>query len=398
MFDVPAFERDPYLTERAVTVTETGEKEGRPFAVLDDTILYPGGGGQPADRGWLDGVSVLDVRKAGSAIRHVLEQPVPPGPARLRLDWPRRFDHMQQHTGQHLLTAVALGSFGWRTTAFHLGQEVSDVELDVPSLARAQLSALEEAVAAEIRRARAVTARRVTAEQYATLGVRSRGLPEGFAGEIRLVEIEGLDLNTCGGTHVRSTAELESVALLGTEPMRGGTRVFFAAGGRLRRRLAGHEDRNAALRAALDAPEGEFVALVERRRREARELERQIASLVKDLAAAAADALARAPGSLLDAHYDGRDAPFLQAVARSVAPALGDRVAFLTASHDEGCFFAVVVGDRFAGALSPLGAVAADALGGRGGGAGRLFQGKASSLAARASAVTALRAALGANP
>ncbi|MEW6336337.1 MAG: alanyl-tRNA editing protein [Acidobacteriota bacterium] len=394
---MPAYERDPYRTELEVAVVEAGEDTGRPFAVLDDTILYPEGGGQPADRGWLDEVAVVDVRRSGDAIRHHLERPVPPGPARLRLDWARRFDHMQQHTGQHLLTAVALERFGWRTTAFHLGADVSDIELDAPSLTRTQLSALEEAVAAQVRGARSVSARRVTPEEYATLAVRSRGLPEGFAGEIRLVEIKGVDLNTCGGTHLRSTAELEALALLGTEPMRGGTRVFFVAGGRLRRRMAAHEERNAALRAALDAPESDFVALVERRRGEARELERQVGTLLGDLAVLEADALAASPGILLEAHYEGRDASFLQTVARRVAPNLGGRVAFLTAAHERGHFFAVVAGERCPKALSSLGAVVADALGGRGGGAGRIFQGKASSFAARVSALDALLAALSGN-
>ena len=123
------------------------------------------------------------------------------------LDWPRRWDHMQQHTGQHLLTAVASDRFGWQTTAFHLGGEVSDVELAVPSLASADLRALEDVIAEEIRRQRAVSARRVSRETYQALPVRTRGLPADISGEIQLVEIEGLDLNTCGGTHLRSTAE-----------------------------------------------------------------------------------------------------------------------------------------------------------------------------------------------
>ena len=172
------------------------------------------------------------MQKTDGAIRHVLASPVAPGPADLRLDWERRFDHMQQHTGQHLLSAVAQDRFGWATTAFHLGPDVSDVELAAPSLPAADLARLEEAVAAEIRAARAVVPRRVPLEEFRALPVRSRGLPEGFTGDVRLVEIAGVDLNTCGGTHLSNTAEIELVALLGTEALRGGTRVFFAAGGR----------------------------------------------------------------------------------------------------------------------------------------------------------------------
>src|SRR5690606_19218545 len=155
---------------------------------------------------WLGDVEVADVRREGGLIRHILSAPVAAGPARLRLDWPRRFEHMQQHTGQHLLTAVALSQLGWRTTAFHLGPELPDIELDVPALSRERLDVLEDAVAAEIRAARHVRCFRAGPEEAARLPVRSRMLPEGLVGDLRLVEIEGIDLNTCGGTHVRSTA------------------------------------------------------------------------------------------------------------------------------------------------------------------------------------------------
>jgi len=217
-------------------------------AVLADTLFYPEGGGQPADHGRLGDAEVLDVQKRGEEIRHFLSHPVAEGSIQLELDWPRRWDHMQQHTGQHVLTAVALRDFGWRTTAFHLGTEWSDIELDVPNLDRDDLDRLEEAVAKEIRAARPVIYRTAEVGDFERLGVRSRLLPDGFEGAVRLVDIEGLDLNTCGGTHCRSTAEIGLLSLLGTEPMRGGTRVFFVAAvvARYRRRKAVRGGRAAA--------------------------------------------------------------------------------------------------------------------------------------------------------
>jgi len=241
----PAYETDPYLQVTDTEICQVADDSGRPYAVLADTILYPEGGGQPADRGMINGVAVLDVQKVAGEVRHYLKVPLQPGPAKVQLDWVRRFDHMQQHTGQHLLSALAQDRFGWATTAFHLGEAQCDVELAVPGLSARQLGELEEAVAAEIRSARLVSTRCVTAEEYSTLKVRSRGLPEGHQGEIRLVEIAGVDLNTCGGTHLHSTTELEAIKLLGTESLRGGTRLFFVAGGRVRTRLGEHEARNA---------------------------------------------------------------------------------------------------------------------------------------------------------
>ncbi len=225
------YEREPGRREAEAEVVAAGEQGGRPFVVLSDTLFYPEGGGQPADRGTIAGVAVLDVQRAGGTIRHLLERPIAPGSVRLALDWERRFDHMQQHTAQHLLSALAEDRFGWKTTAFHLGPAVSDIELAVPALAEETREALEEAVAAEIRAARPVRPRRVTREEFERLeAVRTRGLPDGHAGEVRLVEIEGVDLNTCGGTHLASTAEIEALHLLASEPMRGGTRLHFAAG------------------------------------------------------------------------------------------------------------------------------------------------------------------------
>ena len=138
-----AYHRDCYLTELDTVVVGAGEEDGRPYAVLEDTIFYPEGGGQPADRGLLGGAEILDVQKIGDEIRHYLSHAAERGPVRLELDWRRRWDHMQQHTAQHVLTAVALQQFDWRTTAFHLGPAVSDIELDVPRLSGDDLVRLE---------------------------------------------------------------------------------------------------------------------------------------------------------------------------------------------------------------------------------------------------------------
>ncbi len=109
-----SYETDAYLTDLDTEIIETGEEAGRPFAVTADTVFYPEGGGQPADLGTLAGIEVVDVSKVGHQIRHFLASPVATGPVHLELDWARRWDHMQQHTAQHLLTTIAQGRFGWR--------------------------------------------------------------------------------------------------------------------------------------------------------------------------------------------------------------------------------------------------------------------------------------------
>jgi len=386
-----AYHRDSYLTELMTEIVAVGEENGLPFAVLAETLFYPEGGGQPADHGRLGDAEVLDVQRRGEEIRHFLSHPATAGPVPLELDWPRRWDHMQQHTGQHLLTAVALRDFGWRTTAFHLGAEWSDIELDVPSLERADLVRLEAAVAKEILAARPVTYRTAEVADFERLGVRSRLLPEGFEGAVRLVDIEGLDLNTCGGTHCRSTAEIGQLCLLGTEPMRGGTRVSFVAGDRVRRRMAAHEDRNLHLRSLLDTGDEKLSEVIGLRLDREKELARTVRRLSEELADAAAVTLCADSSPVLDAHWPERDMAFLQRVGRSIAEAVPDRRALLTSASKDGVIFLVVAGESSGLNVGEVGALIADALGGRGGGRGTIFQGKAESLANRDEALQILR-------
>ncbi len=392
---VPAYEREPYLRELSTTVLYGGIEEGRPFALLDDTILYPEGGGQPADRGFLDETPVLDVQRREGEIRHYLAGPVPPGPVRVRLLWERRFDHMQQHTGQHLLTAVAQDRLGWETTAFHLGAAVSDIELSIARPSLEDLARLEEAVAAMIRASRPVTARRMAPDALAALPVRTRGLPEGHEGEIRLVEIAGVDLNTCGGTHLSSTAEIEVLKLLSTETIRGGTRLFFVAGGRARRRLARQEERGAALRSLLGAPDDGLVEAVRGKLDQLHLAERRARRADEELAAAVAERLSDREDAVLEAHFEDREPAFLQKVARVLSERSPRKTALLTATREGEAFFALVGSASFSDVAGLFREVAA-LLGGRGGGTGRIYQGKATTLAGRAAALDLLRRAIAA--
>ncbi len=384
---ITAYDTDAYLTELATEILETGREESHFFAVTADTILYPEGGGQPCDRGTLGGSAVLDVQQVDGVIRHILERPVNLGPAQMNLDWERRYDHMQQHTGQHLLTAVAADVFGWQTTAFHLGDRVSDIELDTPDLGADELRRLEEAVNSEIPAGRTIRARRVSRDEYDGLAVRSRGLPDGHSGDIRLIEIEGLDLNTCGGTHVRSTAELGSLCLLETERLRGGTRVFFVAGGRVRRLLAEHEARAARLRHALDAPNDQLVDEAERREAQLRSLSKTLRNAMTDLAGFEAARLASETHAVIAAHWEDRDMPFLQAVARDLVIHSPQVVALLTAGADDDGVFLLTGGPDAGLEVSALGPALAEVLGGRGGGRGSVFQGKATRLDRRKEAL-----------
>ena len=395
----PAYHRSPYLTSLSTRILSTGLDADRPYAILEDTVLFPEGGGQPADRGWLVGgageVEVVDVQKAEDGTRHYLAAAVEPGPVTVRLDWARRFDHMQQHTAQHMLSAIAADRFGWRTTAFHLSPVVCDIELDARAPGASKLAALEEAVVAEIRAARPVTDRVVTPEEYAALPrVRSRGLPAGHTGEVRLVEIAEVDVATCGGTHVASSAEIEGIKLLDTEALRGGVRLYWVAGGRLRRRLAAHEARNAELRAAFNTSDDELAAVAASKLGQLKDASRRERALSDQLADLAVEAMAAAPSRLVEKHFEGGDAGLLQLVARRFSALAHDKLALVTATGAKGSAFALAAGEASPADVPALGREVAEILGGRGGGSGRTFQGQAPSLARREDALALLASRL----
>lgn len=391
MSDAPTYEQEPTLTQLETSLVEQGTHQGRPYAVLEDTVFYPEGGGQPSDRGRLNGIEVIDVQKVDGLIYHLLEAPVASGPVILELDWQRRFDHMQQHTAQHLLTAVAADQFGWQTTAFHLGEHVSDIELDVKSLAKSELCLLEETVAVEVRAARRVSAHRVSLDEYERMEVRSRGLPTGHSGDVRLIEIEDIDLNTCGGTHCVSTAEIEAIALLGTESVRGGTRVFYVAGERLRSRIGVEVFRTARLRSLLGVSDDQVVDAVEARVDQLKDKARLIRGMEEELASALACQLTVEPEAVSVRHFVGKGLSFLQRLGREIVSLDPGRVVLLTSDDSGEGFFLLSAGEEADINVSEVGPRIAAVLQGKGGGSGSVFQGRATQLSRSDEAVALLR-------
>jgi len=242
----------------------------------------------------------------------------------------------------------------------------------------------------EIVAARRITTRRVSPEQYAALDVRSRGLPAGHSGEIRLVEIEGVDLNTCGGTHLESTAEVEAVKLLRSERLRGGSRVHWVAGRRLRGRLAEHEARNAGLRGLFDSDDASLVEIAGLKLEQLAESRRRIRHLESLLATARVESLVAGEEPTASAHFDDADGGFLQQIGRALVERAPARAFLLTANGEKGSFFLVAAGVESPIDVGSVGPRIADLLHGRGGGAGTIFQGKAASLEGRDEAAALL--------
>jgi alanyl-tRNA synthetase len=228
---------DSFLREfdaKVVSCEQAVHHAGRPAweVVLDATAFYPSSGGQPYDLGRMDDGEVLDVRDEDEEIVHIVDREFALGTVHGCIHWPRRFDHMQQHTGQHLLSAIFQERYGRPTVSFHLGSEVSTIDLRGPEPSEQILEGAERAANEVIFDDRPVTVRYGTAERLAQIGVRKEVAREGI---LRAIEIEGADLQPCGGTHVKRTAQIGMILVRGCSKIRQDWRVEFVCGRRVER-------------------------------------------------------------------------------------------------------------------------------------------------------------------
>ncbi len=216
---------DPYLTEFEAQVLDMSPDRRRVY--LDRSAFYPSSGGQPHDVGWLGGQEVIEVVDEEDRVAHVTALPIHAGTVTGKIHWPRRYDHMQQHTGQHLLSAVFETLFRFPTLSFHMGDEVSTIELESKELTDSQIDEAELRANDEARASRPVHISFEEAERAEGLRKQSQR-----SGTLRIIEIEGMDKSACGGTHVRSLAETLPLQIRKLEKVRGHVRVEFVCGRR----------------------------------------------------------------------------------------------------------------------------------------------------------------------
>jgi len=328
---------DSLLRSFEASVTAVRERDGAPEAALEATAFYPGGGGQPADRGDLGSSAVLDVTEEAGIVWHRLDAPVVES-ARLAasLDWERRFDHMQQHTGQHVLSRAFVELARADTKSFHLGDEIVTIDVDHADLPPDLLAHVEERANEIVWEDRAVSTRWTTLEEALRLPLRK---PPDVEGAVRIVEIDAFDWSACGGTHVARTGQVGLVHVLGVERYKGGVRVSFVCGGRALRRL---RESGALLRGlALEFTSGEadIPRAVARLKEERAALERRLKPLLKDsLDREAARLLESAPvgacGPVVAVQFADRDAGELGPLAAGVVSRGG--IALLLATESGG--------------------------------------------------------------
>ena len=365
-----------------------GSDDGGRRVYLDRSAFYPTSGGQPNDLGRLGGVEVVDVVDEGERVAHVLATPLDGDEVDGEVDWGRRFDHMQQHTGQHLLSAVFEDRFGWATLGVHFGADYSTLDLDTESVAPAQVREAEERVNALVAADLAVT---VTFEEAGS----ASGLRKASdrTGTLRIVSIDGVDRSACGGTHVRRTGEVGAVLLRRQEKVRRATRIEFACGLRAVRRARADYEALAAMAHGQSCAIDELPAIVGAQVEQLKAMEGERKRLDAELAAHRArarydEAVADASGIrwVTERRRSGRAddsrsfALALCALSRSIYVGVVDEPPSLlvAASADSG----VDAGALLKGALA--------AAGGRGGGSPRLAQGTVPGRAALDAALASL--------
>jgi len=275
---------DAYTTAFEARIIERLTIDGQPAVVLDQTYFYPEGGGQPADRGSIVEVEVLDVftREDDNEVVHVLGEEISDDAVACRIDWPRRFDHMQHHTGQHILTQAFVQLIGANTIGFHLGAEVVSIDLDTPQIDPADLVAVEELTNQVIFEDRPVAVRVIDPDEADN--VRVRKMPDHLStGGLRVVEVEGFDATACGGTHVARTGEIGLLKIIRLEKHGDETHVEFLCGNRALRDYRQKHAILGDLSASLTCGYWEIDRAIERLHSDLKETRRELKSASKQL-------------------------------------------------------------------------------------------------------------------
>ena len=364
---------DSHLREFRARVDDSQTRDGATWIALDRTAFYPGGGGQPSDRGTIAGLAVSEVEEREGRIWHRVERSPEGEHVDASIDWSRRFDHMQQHTGQHILSSAFVEIASAETRSFHLGEAVVTIDVDHAGPEDALLRAVEERANDIVWEDREVLVHVVPPAEARRFPLRK---PPTVEGDVRIVEVHGFDWSACGGTHVGRTGEVGLIAVLGTERYKGGTRVSFVAGRRALRRLrdAGELLRRSCLE--FTSGESDLLRAIGSLKEERDRLQKRLKPLIRDaLEREAQTLLEEAPrgphGPVVARHFEGRDPDEAGQLAALVS-GRGGVALFLSGSGTPRAHFSAPAGTISVGAL--LGELCRRH-GGRGGGRSESAQG-----------------------
>lgn len=348
--------------------------EGRPYVVLSNTAFYPTGGGQPHDTGTIEGVRVIDVEEVDGEIRHFLDEELhSQKEVEAAIDWERRLDHMQQHAGQHILTAAFVRLFGFQTVSFHLGKGLVSIDLDVESVTAEQMAAAEKLANDIILENRPIETKWVTEDELSEFSLRKQ---VSVTDEIRLVIIPDFDDNGCGGTHPSSTGQVGLLKIISTEMQKRKVRVHFVCGDRVLQQLhRKHEELSAASK-LLSAPEDGVRSAIERLLSSHHELEKSLEKTNEELLSFEAKHLLEMKnGNIVKGSFTERTVQELQKLARMIVAEDNSVIVFLAAENEDRLQFVAARGASISPSMKLVSAAVLPHLNGKGGGNDAFVQG-----------------------
>lgn len=362
----------------AMIIKQEMDGQGRKYIVLDNTAFYPTGGGQPHDTGTLNNLEVIDVEKMDDEIRHYVSEFLPENTTEVHgvLDWQRRFDHMQQHAGQHILTAAFVELFNYPTVSFHLGTETVTIDIDTAKISDVELAAVEKRANDIILENRPIETKWVTKEELTNYTLRKA---VAVTGEIRLVIIPDFDYNGCGGTHPTSTGQIQAIKILATEKQKKKTRVHFVCGGRVLHELHWRKKGLSEAARLANVPEEGTVQAVTKLLQTQKELEKALADANNQLLTFEAMNLLQDQESddhLIRKTFTARSVQELQQLARAVISANEETTALFVSEQADKLQFVAAKGTAAeTGSMKAVANNVIPVINGKGGGNDTFVQG-----------------------
>ena len=310
--------QDAYIhTFSATILKQESDETGKNYVVLNQTAFYPTGGGQPHDTGRIADRAVIDVEEVNGEIRHYLDAPLQAGDSDVSctIDWERRFDHMQQHAGQHILSAAFDRLFGYKTVGFHMGTENLTIDLATEELTKEEASKAEELANNIILENRPIETKWVTEAELSQYDLRKETKVKE---NIRLVIIPDFDYNGCGGTHPKATGEVSAIKILDWEKQRKNIRIQFACGLRVIKKLEEKQNVLHQLTNLLNAPEKGIQQAVIRLLENEKQLTKALEQSKESLLQYEAKELAEKDQTVVTKVFENRTIQELQKLARMV--------------------------------------------------------------------------------
>jgi alanyl-tRNA synthetase len=372
------YHKDPYRHTFTSPVLEHLEVDDQYAVLLKHTAFYPTSGGQPYDRGTLNGIPVLEVRETDEhQILHLLEAPLMENMVEGRIDWDRRFDHMQQHTGQHLLSQACLTVCEADTISFHLGKESSTIDVTLPDITPGRIAEIEKLANQIIYENRPVHIHWLSEQELRKFPVRK--MPT-VKEPIRLVEIHEFDFSPCGGTHCANTGELGSIKVIKWENYKGGARLHFVCGWRA---LRDYQHKAALLKDLSDnltAGEADLPQLLTKLQDDNKTLRREVTHVSRQLVHYEAQTLLgkcerRGEISLLTQIFDNRSQSDLKTLAAAVLDQTSQTVVLFGSRIESKAALVFSRTRDLSVNMNDLMKAACTAIGGRGGGSLHQAQG-----------------------